>query len=155
MDEDAGMDDEDAGTDDEDAGMDDEDAGIDDEETGTSSEEVGTAEEVPTDASGVETGAEEVMIAKEDVCTDDVEEVTTGTVGVGVDEAGGTATFEDSAVTELDTEGVVERVQLFTSFTAPPWIGIRVMIQVCVTNPVGLRRKEKKLVIANNHTGKP
>ena len=51
----------------------------------------------------------------EEVPTDD-EGVSVGTVELKVDAAGATA-LEDSVVTELDTLGVVERVQFFTSCT--------------------------------------
>ena len=75
-------------------------------------------------------------MADEDVCTDD-EDVTFETY---VDEGSDTLVdeFEDPAVTELDTVGgVVESVQFSTSSTLSS-IGIRVMIQVFVTAPIGL-----------------
>ena len=37
--------------------------------------------------------------------------------------------------------GVVESVQFFTSRTAPSEIGIRLIIRVCVTTPVGLEKE--------------
>ena len=75
-------------------------------------------------------------MADEDICTDD-EDVTFETY---VDEGSDTLVdeFEDPAVTELDTVGgVVESVQFSTSSTLSS-IGIRVMIQVFVTAPIGL-----------------
>ena len=134
-------------TDDEEVGMDDEEAGTssevgtgaggvctDDEDVGTDSGEVGIDDEdVGTDSGKVGTGDEEVP-------TDD-EEVSAGTVGMEVDASGGTA-LEFPVVTELlDTVGVVERVQFFTSCTSLP-CGIRIMTQVSVTTPVGLEKEK-------------
>lgn len=114
--------------------MDDDEVGMEVEEVSTGAGEVGTIDEE------VETDVGDVVMVDEGDCTD--EDVTTGTVGVKVDAAGGTA-LEDSAATELDTVvGVVESVQFFTSCTSPPGVGIRVIIQVCVTTPVGLEKKK-------------
>jgi hypothetical protein len=48
--------------------------------------------------------------------------------------------------------GVVERVQFFTSHTAPSEIGIRLIIRVCVTTPVGL---EKEILVKPSIPGDP
>jgi len=144
------MDDEDI---DEDIEMDDEELDeeieMDDEEVATGAREVGTSdededvgmdvcttgaievddEELRTGGGGeVETRTKDVVIGDDEVCIDD-EDVTTGFDGGTV--------LEDSAVTELETSGTVERVHFFTSCNPPPEIGLRIMIQVCLTTPVG------------------
>ena len=91
-----------------------------DEEAGTSSEEFGT-------------GAGKVGMA---------DEGSTGAVGMNVNTAGSAGTaLKDSVVTELDI--VNERVQFLVSCTFPceSWIGIRTMIQICLTTPVGLEKE--------------
>ena len=134
-DEELEMDNEELETDDEELEMDDEEIEIDDKEAGAGAgaREVGTSDKD-------EEGAEEVVI--------DGEDVTTGTVGDGA--ASGTV-LEDpnSAVTELETSGTVERVHFFTSCNSPPDIGLRIMRQVCLTTPVGLEKEGKRLVMSS------
>ena len=151
IDDEVGMDNEEVGMDDEKAGMDDEKVGMDDEEVGTGAGEIGTDNDNGGTGTGeVETGVEEVVIA-ELMANEEVEEITTGTVGTKVGVTRGTA-LEDSAVTELDTVGVVESVHVLISCTSPPEIGVNVMIQVCLTTPVGL---EKEISVMSSIRGDP
>lgn len=77
------------------------------------------------------------MTADEEVCTDDDDDVAIETY---VDEA--VDILEDSAVTELDTVGGVDESVQFVTFITLSSTGVRVMIQVSVTSPLGLEEKE-------------
>lgn len=130
------------GTDAEDVGT----VGTEDAEAGTDAEEVGTGtEEVGTETTGDETDEEGIGTGSVDVGTGD--EVTT--VATGLDETCGMA-LEDPVEAGLDIDGEFvpepeDKVQVFTSCTAglpcTSVIGVRAMIQVCVTGPEGLKRR--------------
>ena len=108
--------------------------------------EIVDAEVVGTETTGNETEEEGTGTGSVDVGTSD--EVTI--VATGLDKTCGGMTLEDpvEAGLDIDEEFVPEpedRVQVFTSCTAglpcASVIGVRAMIQVCVTGPEGLERK--------------